>query len=187
MKIILCSSSVTRAKLLKNAGIEFIQKSCEFDEEKIKTKDPYEFVMEASYGKFKECVKCFENENIVTADTVVSDGETILRKAKDKNDAKNILFAQSGRKIRIISAMWVRYENRIFGRVDETVYEFEEFDKNDLENYLKSGEWRGKAGACMVEGFCRKYIKKVQGYESTAMGLCIEELLKIIGEKYEYK
>lgn len=181
--MILCSSSNTRAEILKKAGIEFIQKKCDFDEESIKTNDPYEFVIRASYGKFKECLKCFKNEDIVSADTVVSDGVEILRKAKNKEDAREILLKQSGKKIKIITAMWVFYKNRIFSRVDETVYEFMEFDKKDLEKYLKSNEWMGKAGACMVEGFCKKYIKNVIGYESTAMGLCVEELLKIIGEE----
>jgi len=179
--LILCSASPTRAKLLKNAGIKFIQKKCDFDEDKIKTNDPYEFVMLASYGKFKECLKCFKKEDIITADTVVSDGFEILRKAKDKDDAKRILLKQSGREIRIITSMWVRFKGRIFSRLDETVYKFKEFDKNDLQMFLESGEWMGKAGACMVEGFCKKYIKEVNGYESTAMGLCVEELKKILG------
>ena len=184
--LILCSGSKTRAKLLEKAQIKFIQKSFNFDEEQIKSNDPYEFVVLASLGKFKECMKCFRDEDIITADTVVTDGKNILRKAKDEKDAREILLAQSGKKIKIVTSMWVRFNEQIFSRVDETVYEFMEFDKKDLENYLKSGEWRGKAGACMVEGFCKKYIKSVKGYESTAMGLCIEELLKIIGEKYAY-
>ena len=48
--------------------------------------------------------------------------------------------------------------------------------EDDLERYLDSGEWQGKAGACMVESFCRRYIKEVRGYESTAMGLSVEVL-----------
>ena len=177
--MILCSNSKTRAKLLKKAGIEFIQKSCEFDEEQIKTNDPYDFVIKVSYGKFKECLKCFK-DNLVAADTIVSDGEKILRKANSIKEAREILLYQSGKRIKIITSMWVKFKGQIFNRLDETIYEFREFDKEDLENYLKSGEWRGKAGACMVEGFCKKYIKSVKGYESTAMGLCVEELIRIL-------
>lgn len=183
--LILCSSSDTRAKLLKKAGINFIQKSCDFDEEKLNFTDPYEFVINASFGKFKECVKCF-NDNLLTADTVVSDWKNILRKAKSREDAKKLLLAQSGKKIKIITSMWVKINGKIYGRCDETIYEFFEFDKNDLEKYLDSNEWQGKAGACMVEGFCKKYIKNVKGYESTAMGLCIEELIKILKEENVY-
>ena len=180
--MILCSSSITRAELLKKAGVEFIQKKCDFNEDNIKTNDPYEFVIRASYGKFKKCMKCFKDEDIITADTVVTDGVEILRKAKNKEDAKKILLKQSGKKIKIITSMWVFYKKRVFSRLDETIYKFREFDLNDLEDYLESEEWVGKAGACMVEGFCKKYIINVSGYESTAMGLCVEELLKIIGE-----
>lgn len=43
-----------------------------------------------------------------------------------------------------------------------------------LHHYLESDEWRGKAGACMVE-FCKSYIEKVVGLESTAMGLSVEK------------
>ena len=183
---ILCSSSTTRARLLKNAKVNFIQKECSFDEESIKTNNPYEFVVLASFGKFRECEKCFKNKDIIAADTIVSDGENILRKAKNEEEARKILLAQSGKKIKIITSMWIKINERVYSRVDETIYEFEKFDKYDLENYLRSGEWRGKAGACMVEGFCKKYIKNVKGYESTAMGLCVEELLNIIRSEYAY-
>jgi septum formation protein len=157
-----------------------------FDEDSLKTSDPYEFVTLASYGKFKSCLSKNSKDDLVAADTVVSDGKLILRKAKNEKEARKILLAQSGKEIRIITSMWVRFEGRIFSRLDETVYEFMPFDEKDLEEYLKSGEWRGKAGACMVEGFCKKYIKNVKGYESTAMGLCVEELIKIIGDKYAH-
>ena len=60
--------------------------------------------------------------------------------------------------------------------ISQTTYSFREFDRDALEEYLKSGEWIGKAGACMVEGFCKPYIEEVRGYESTAMGLNIEVL-----------
>ena len=181
--MILCSSSTTRAKLLKKANINFIQKPPSFDEEKIKTNDPYEFVMLASYGKFKSCIEKFKNEDIITADSVVSDFKEILRKPKSKEEAKKLLLKQSGKKTKIITSMWVRYKGRVYSRLDETIYEFIEFDKKNMDEYLNSNKWQGKAGACMVEGFCKKYIRNVIGYESTAMGLCIEELLKIIKEE----
>jgi septum formation protein len=60
--------------------------------------------------------------------------------------------------------------------ISATHYRFDDFDPDDLEAYLESGAWRGKAGACMVEGFCKSYIREVRGYESTAMGLSVEVL-----------
>jgi len=59
-------------------------------------------------------------------------------------------------------------------------YLFLPFDVKALHDYLQSDAWRGKAGACMVEGFCKSYIKEVVGLESTAMGLSVEKLLPFL-------
>jgi septum formation protein len=64
--------------------------------------------------------------------------------------------------------------------ISATNYYFHPFDLDDVAAYLDSGDWRGKAGACMVEGFCQKYIKEVRGNESTAMGLNTEILKRFM-------
>jgi septum formation protein len=184
--MILCSTSITRANLLKKAGFSFIQKSSSFNEEIIDTKDPYEFVFLASYGKFKECLKKNNDNIIICADTVISNGKEILRKAKNKKEAKEILLKQSGKEIKIVTSMWIFVKGKNYHRIDETIYKFKKFNEKDLNNYLDSNEWKGKAGACMVEGFCKKYIESVRGYESTAMGLCIESLIEILKEENVY-
>jgi len=180
-QIILCSASPTRAKLLKEAKINFTQISCDFDEESIKEKDPIKFVSLATEGKFNACLKCQGDDiPIISADTVILANGKLLRKAYSKEEAKKILLAQSGENIEIITAMKIGYKGEVFSYLDKTIYKFKKFDEKDLENYLNSNEWRGKAGACMVEGFCKKYIKEVKGYQSTAMGLTIENIEKFL-------
>ena len=73
----------------------------------------------------------------------------------------------------------LKNKGKIYDHLATTTYYFDKFDENDLEKYLKSGKWKGSAGACKVEGFCKKYIKNVTGYESTAMGLTTEWVKKI--------
>ena len=174
----LASSSPTRAKLLQNAGIEFVQESIEFDEENIKASDPKKFVYLATLGKYETNFKHFgiDDYPLLVADTVVTSDNKILRKAKNKQEAKDILLIQSGNKTSIITCMILHSKTKKIIDISSTVYFFDNFDKEDLKNYLDSGEWRGKAGACMVEGFCKKYIKNVRGFESTAMGLNTEIL-----------
>jgi len=175
--IILGSNSKTRYDILTKHKIEFQQKGCDFDEDLIKTSSPKSFVLQATQGKLDSCIKKFGLDiPILVADTVVTAHGKILRKAKNRDDAKNILLFQSGSKVSIITAMILK--NRDFEIIDisSTDYIFEKFENSDLENFLDSGEWQGKAGACMVEGFCKKYIKTVYGYESCAMGLTVEKL-----------
>ncbi len=175
----LASNSPSRALLLKNFNIPFIQKAPQYDEEIITTTNAKDFAYIASKGKLEAAIKEFGlTTPLLTADSVVlaHDG-SLLRKPKDSTDAKRILELQSGSTMAIISAMHYKTKNFYLSDVSATYYEFLPFEKTDLEAYLKSGEWQGKAGGCMVEGFCKKYIKQVHGNESTAMGLNVERLL----------
>ena len=175
----LASNSQSRALLLNRFNIEFTQKAPNYDEEKIDTKKAKDFAYIASKGKLEAAIKEFGLETpLLTADSVILsyDGE-LLRKPKDIDDAKRILELQSSSTMAIISAMHYKSKSFYMTDLSATYYKFSTFDSNDLDSYLESGLWQGKAGACMVEGFCKKYIKSVHGYESTAMGLNVERLL----------
>ncbi len=179
--MILCSASVTRANLLKKFNINFIQKGVNFDEDSIVATSPKNFVYQATMGKYKIAKQRFGiDEPILVADTVVTSHGKILRKAKDIDDARDILNLQSGSITSIITCTIYESKKKFFLDMSSTDYLFEKFDKNSLEKYLKSGEWRGKAGACMVEGFCKPYIKEVRGLESNAMGLPVEKLIPFL-------
>jgi septum formation protein len=174
----LASSSETRALLLQKAGIAFIQSPVEFDEEQIEAASPKNFVYQATLGKYDAAMKRYgcEDHPLLVADTVVTSQNHILRKARCLEDARNILMTQSGQITSIITCMVYKTPRLELIDISATDYLFDEFDPEEMERYLDSGAWRGKAGACMVEGFCKPYIKEVHGFESTAMGLSVEVL-----------
>ena len=178
IKIRLCSQSESRALLLKNAGVDFIQSPVAYDEEQIIATSPKNFVYQATLGKFEAAKKLYNPDDmpILCSDTVVTSHNKILRKAKNIEDARAILNMQSGSITSIVTCMI--YKSTLLELIDisSTDYIFDRFDEADLERYLASGEWQGKAGGCMVEGFCKPYIKEVKGYESCAMGLSVEVL-----------
>jgi septum formation protein len=169
----LASSSPTRASLLKNADISFVQESIDFDEESIRANTPKDFVYKATMGKYGVNIAHFGYKDLplLVADTVVMSQGHILRKARCIDDARNILMTQSGNITSIVTCMIYHSTEKKIIDISQTDYVFDLFDMEDLDRYLQSGEWRGKAGGCMVEGFCKPYIKEVHGYESTAMGL----------------
>ena len=181
----LCSSSQTRSMLLKDAGVAFKQESVDFDEECIIASSPKNFVYQATLGKYNANVAAFGYEDmpLVVADTVVTSQGLILRKAKCVDDARNILMTQSGNITSIITCMIYQSKDKKVIDISQTDYIFCAFDLDSLDAYLESGEWRGKAGACMVEGFCKAYIKEVRGFESTAMGLSVEVLKRFMENK----
>ncbi len=182
--LILASKSPTRAAILDRFGIKYRQIGSDFDEDSINCDTPKSFVYLSCKGKMETCEEKLGLElPLLCADTVVSAGSKILRKAKDKDEAKELLLAQSGKSVSILTCVIYKSKELSFTDISKTTYLFSEFDKDDLEKYLDSNEWQGKAGACMVEGFCKKYIKEVIGLESCAMGLQIEKLLPFLEDK----
>jgi len=181
MDLILASKSPTRAKILKKFGINFKQIGVFFDEDELRYVRPKDFVYHATRGKMQEYLS-HNNLDIpvLCADTVVCANEQILRKAKDVDDAREILQKQSGNIVSILTCMIYKSKNMEFVDLSATKYLFLPFVADKLELYLKSDEWKGKAGACMVEGFCKQYIKKVVGFQSTAMGLSVEKLIPFL-------
>jgi septum formation protein len=174
----LCSGSETRAKLLRMHGIAFVQSPVEYDEEGLAYRSGRAFVYHASKGKLAAAEACYGLAMpLLVADTVIvgPEGE-LLRKAKDRADAERILRRQSGREIAILTCAHLKSYSRYFLDLSATHYRFAPFDEEALQGYLDSGAWQGKAGACMVEGFCKPYIREVRGLESTAMGLQVEIL-----------
>lgn len=177
----LASNSQTRKLILESHNIDFIQTGGNFDEDSITTTHPKSFVYEATLGKYNECLKLFGDEiPLLVADTVVTANNELLRKAKDKEDARRMLHLQSGNEVKIITCMIYKSKEIQLIDISSTTYKFHPFNKDDLNEYINSGECMGKAGAIMVEGFAKPYIKEVRGYESCAMGLTIEKLLPFL-------
>ncbi len=174
----LCSGSKSRALLLESAKIAFMQSPVEYDEEQIRATSAKNFVYQATRGKYEAALKQYDYTEIplLVADTVVTSHKQILRKAKSVEDARDILMTQSGSVTSIVTCMIYKSSALELIDIASTDYLFDAFNMDDLERYLESGEWRGKAGGCMVEGFCKSYIKEVQGFESCAMGLSVEVL-----------
>jgi len=177
--LVLCSQSASRAQLLRRFGIDFVQKPVAYDEEQISTAVPREFVYLAAKGKLEVAEQQYGLDlPLLTADSVIATaGGEILRKPKDQEDARRILRLQSASRISIVSSLHFKCQELLFADTSETRYRLAPFEEEDMERYLESGLWRGKAGGCMVEGFCKKYIVEVNGHESTAMGLSVEQLL----------
>jgi len=179
----LCSQSESRAAILRNAHINFVQSPVDYDEEQIIANSPKNFVYQATVGKYEAALKAFDYREmpLLVSDTVVTSGGEILRKAKSLENARAILKKQSGSVTSIVTCMIYKSEALEIIDISSTDYIFDVFDEEALEKYLASGEWQGKAGGCMVEGFCKPYIREVKGYESCAMGLSVEVLKAFIG------
>ena len=176
--IILASSSVTRAKVLRDYGVKFEQVFFDYDESGVdKNLPPHIYVQKIVAAKKEQFLKANENvKNVVFADSVVVCGGKILGKAKGKQEALKMLQMQSGSTARIVTAMIFLGEKFELFNVSFAEYKFAKFDEADLQNYLSGDLWQGKAGAMTIENFNKKYILSQNGETSTAMGLNVKIL-----------
>lgn len=118
----------------------------------------------------------FPAKNLLFADSSVICDNQIYGKAQDDIKARKMLKAQSANFVSVITAMIFIGAKFELINISQTRFKFDKFDENELEIYIKSGDWRGKAGAMMIEGFNKKFILAQEGMSSTARGLSAEIL-----------
>ncbi|WP_297811438.1 septum formation inhibitor Maf [uncultured Helicobacter sp.] len=177
----LCSTSIVRKQILKAHKIPFIQCDNGFDEEQLPLDKPKNFVYQAALGKHKSALMLYGLESpLLIVDSVIDCGGILQRKAKNEAEAREFLEAQNGKTFKILTCAILHCSKFFYVDLSQTCFELFPFVPQDLESYLKSGAWKNKAGAVMVEGFHQNYIKCQIGTTSNAMGLNIESLLPFL-------
>ncbi|WP_187925332.1 septum formation inhibitor Maf [Helicobacter pylori] len=178
MELILGSQSSARANLLKEHGIKFEQKALYFDEESLKTTDPKEFVYLACKGKLEKAKELFANNCvIVVADSVVSVGNRMQRKAQNKQEALEFLKRQNGNEIEVLTCSALISPKLEWLDLSVFRVRLKAFDPSEIEKYLENGLWQGSAGCVRLEDFHKPYIKSSSKNLSVGLGLNVEGLL----------
>jgi len=123
---------------------------------------------------------------ILAADTIVAVGRRILPKAELLDEAAQCLRLLSGRAHRVHSAVCLVTPKETFRqRYVETRVRFKRLSEEDLEAYLASGEWRGKAGGYAAQGIAGTFLVKIVGSYSNIVGLPLYETMTLLaGEGY---
>ncbi len=112
---------------------------------------------------------------VLCADTVVAMGRRILGKAADLAEAEAYLTALSGRRHRVYTALAVRGDKQVWERVVESRVRMKRLSKIEINGYLATGDWRGKAGAYAIQGPAGAFIPWIVGSHSAIMGLPLAE------------
>jgi septum formation protein len=117
---------------------------------------------------------------------VVAVGRRILPKAELLDEAAQCLRLLSGRNHRVYTAVCVvTPKESLRQRLVETRVRFKRLSADDIEAYLASGEWRGKAGGYAAQGIAGTFIVKIVGSYSNVVGLPLYETMSLLdGEGY---
>ncbi len=182
--LILASASPRRHELLARLGlVPDTVVPTDIDETPGKGELPREYALRMAREKAEAAAS--DGSFVLAGDTVVSAGRRILPKADNAETAQNCLALLSGRRHRVHSAIALRApDGTIRGRLSETIVMFKRLEPKEIDAYIASGEWEGKAGGYAIQGIAEGLIKRIQGSHSGVVGLPLYEtrvLLKAAG------
>ncbi|MDJ0614469.1 MAG: Maf-like protein [Rhizobiaceae bacterium] len=190
-KLVLASGSPRRLQLLQQAGVdpEFLS-PVDADETPKKGEVPRSLAKRLAREKAELAL---ENVNrseemkgsiILAADTVVGMGRRVLPKAEMLDEASNSLRLLSGRNHRVYTGITlVSASGSMKHRLVETRVRFKRLSRDEMEAYLASGEWRGKAGGYAIQGIAGSFVVKLVGSYTNVVGLPLYEAISLINSE----
>ncbi|MEQ1665467.1 MAG: Maf family protein [Bdellovibrionales bacterium] len=189
-QLILASNSPRRRELLQNAGYLFSFDSVNISEtleENVNLTDAIQrlarqkgeaYVISRNLLKPKDIL-------VLSADTMVVVDESALGKPKNTTEAESFLMRLSGRWHRVITAIHIinLYQNETVTKFASTEVQFRNLSKNEIAQYISSGEPMDKAGAYAIQGLGGKFVIKINGSLSNVIGLPMELLESVLEDK----
>jgi septum formation protein len=193
LKLVLASGSPRRLQLLAQIGVEPDRLlPVAIDETPKKSESPRNLAKRLARQKAEAAIAAAKRDEelasalILTADTVVGLGRRTLPKAELIDEAATCLRRLSGRSHRVYTSVClVTPRRQIRQRLVETRVRFKRLSHEDIDSYLASGEWRGKAGGYAVQGFAGAFVVKINGSYSNVVGLPLYETMALlVGEGF---
>jgi septum formation protein len=188
-KLVLASGSPRRLALINQAGIDpDALRPAELDETPRKGELPRACATRLARAKAEAALASVSVDEelkgafIIAADTVVAVGRRILPKAELLDEAQQCLRLLSGRNHRVYTGVCIVTPKESFRqRLVETRVRFKRLGEEDIEAYLASGEWRGKAGGYAVQGLAGSFVVKMVGSYTNVVGLPLYETVTLLG------
>ena len=187
-KLVLASGSPRRVQLINQVGIEPDSlRPTDIDETPQRGELPRACANRLARAKAEAALALvrvdeeLQGSYILSADTVVAVGRRILPKAELLDEAAQCLRLLSGRNHRVHTAICLITPKEAFRqRLVETKVRFKRLSEEDIEAYLGSGEWRGKAGGYAAQGIAGGFLVKIVGSYSNIVGLPLYETTTLL-------
>lgn len=189
-QLILASASPRRLELLKQIDCEPDHvEPADIDENPLAGELPRDYAARIALKKADAVAAKFDGAFILAADTAVACGRRILPKPETDRDAAACLRRLSGRRHTVFGGVAVRAPGgSVASRVIETKVKFKRLSRAEIDGYLASGEWRGKAGGYAVQGRAAIFVSWINGSYSNVVGLPLHETYALLtGSGYRPK
>lgn len=179
-RLVLASASPRRLALLAQIGVvPDAVLPAEIDETPATGEVPRIYARRIAAAKAR-ALATGPDDIVLAADTTVALGRRILGKPADAGEAAAFLLALSGRRHRVITAIALRRGNRLWQREVISAVRMKRLSDDELNAYLASGEWRGKAGGYAIQGRAGAFVPWISGSFSAVVGLPLAETATLL-------
>lgn len=184
MKLILGSGSPRRRELLGQLGVTPDEISApDIDETPHAAELPRPYCARMAREKLA-AISSGPDDVVLAADTTVALGRRILGKPADEAEARAFLRLMSGRRHRVITAVALRRGERVLTRDAVSSVRMKALSEAEIDGYLATGDWQGKAGGYGIQGPAGALIPWISGSFTAIVGLPLAEtatLLQAVG------
>jgi septum formation protein len=178
MSFVLASASPRRRELLARTGLRFEVAAADIDERVLDGEAPEDYGVRLARAK----AGGHPGRWVLAADTVVALGSRIFGKAADEGEAREMLRALAGKTHRVITGWCLRKDaDERFGAV-ATEVDVAALAPQEIEAYVRGGEWHDKAGAYAIQGAFAYAITAVRGSYTNVVGLPLAEVVRALVE-----
>jgi septum formation protein len=179
-RLVLGSGSPRRLELLAVLGIvPDAVRPPDIDEDPRKGELPRPYCARIAAEKVA-AVEAGEEDVVLCADTTVALGRRILGKPGDAAEAEAFLRALSGRRHRVYTGVAVKRGARVWERVVESRVKMKQLSQAEIDGYLATGDWQGKAGGYSIQGPAGAFIPWISGSHSAIVGLPLAETATLL-------
>jgi len=180
LRLILGSGSPRRKELLAQLGVVADEvRAPDIDETPLKGELPRPYCARMAREK-AAAINVAEGELVLCADTTVALGRRILGKPENAGEAAEFLIRLGGRRHTVITAIALKSAEKIWERDVVTAVKMKRLSDVELNAYLASNDWVGKAGGYGIQGPAGAFIPWIQGSFSAVMGLPVAETATLL-------
>ncbi|WP_420004385.1 Maf family protein [Arenibacterium sp. LLYu02] len=180
MAFILGSGSPRRLELLAQLGVvPDAVRPPDIDETPKKAELPRDYCARVTREKV-EAVRAEPGDLILCADTTVALGRRIMGKPEGIAEAAEFLLALSGRRHRVITSVALRRDDKVWQRDVVSSVKMKRLSDEELNAYLATGDWDGKAGAYAIQGPAGAFIPWISGSFTGIVGLPLAETATLL-------
>ncbi|MEJ6391934.1 Maf family protein [Gymnodinialimonas sp. 2305UL16-5] len=180
MALILGSGSPRRLELLAVLGLTPDDtRPPDIDEDPVKGELPRPYVERMAREKVV-AVKAAPGDVVLAADTSVAAGRRILGKPADEAEVRDFLTLLSGRRHRVYTGVAVRVGDKVSVRLVESRVRMKQLSALEIDGYIATGDWRGKAGGYSIQGPAGAFIPWISGSHSAIVGLPLAETAQLL-------